>query len=395
MVRNTCCLLIVIVGLSASLCPDRTAYAHFPLRLHCHPRPICPPRVVWGGCYPRVTSVNLYGTGIWGTSFHRSFYSINGGCWPSYSFYSCAPVVAAPICYPPVYYQPICYPPVYYRPVYYRPVYFRPVVVNPVCYDPFLSNPVATNWSVARVAPVQSQPILQANSLRLNSLQRNLAQRTQLQSKSPQSTSAQLLVNKQAALSNRAAAQRAPSTLTTYSPVWTESAIGLIDEMMERGEWELAYQSLARMEKITTPLNHRVVLRQAVMDLVVHRDQIDVARMDRVMDLLNKAADAGSPFSPEDFRGASLSKYLQASDIELSPILDKLAQRVLQQPEHSGRELLLLSVLLKLDGQQERSLLFAKESRTLAARSDAFRWKSVLQSLDRQIDQDALLAAKD
>ncbi len=378
--RNIGYLVILAAGSLSSLWSNNTAHAHFPFRPHCFARPLCPPcppRVVWGGCYPRVTS------------FHRSFYAINGGCWPSYSFYSCAPVVAAPVCYPPVYYQPICYPPVYYRPVYYRPV-----VVNPVCYDPFLSNPILTN-------PIASQQVLQASSLRVNSLQRNLAQRTQLQSKSPQATSAQLLVNKQllvkkqTALNNRVASQHAPSTATTYSPVWTESAIGLIDEMMERGEWELAYQSLVRMEKITTPLNHRVVLRQAVMDLVAHRDQIDVARMDRVMDLLNKAADAGSPFSPEDFRGASLSKYLQASDIELSPILDKLAQRVLQQPERSGRELLLLSVLLKLDGQQERSLLFAKESRTLAARSDAFRWKSVLQSLDRQIDQDALLAAKD
>jgi len=278
-------------------------------------------------------------------------------------------------------------------------VYYRPVVVNPVCYDPFLTNPILTNPILTN--PIVSQQVLQANSLRANSLQRNLAQRTQLQSKSPQATSAHLLVNKpllvnkQAALNNRVASQGAPSRATTYSPVWTESAIGLIDQMMERGEWELAYQSLARMEKITTPLNHRVVLRQAVMDLVAHRDQIDVARMDRVMDLLIKAADAGSPFSPEDLRGASLSKYLQASEIELNPILDKLAQRVLQQPERSGRELLLLSVLLKLDGQHERSLLFAKESRTLAARSDAFRWKSVLQSLDREIDQDALLAAKD
>ncbi|MBU6239376.1 MAG: hypothetical protein KGQ51_16260 [Planctomycetes bacterium] len=390
--RNIGYLVILAAGSLSSLWSNNTAHAHFPFRPHCFARPLCPPcppRVVWGGCYPRVTSVNLYGTGIWGTSFHRSFYAINGGCWPSYSFYSCAPVVAAPVCYPPVYYQPICYPPVYYRPVYYRPV-----VVNPVCYDPFLSNPILSN-------PIVSQQVLQASSLRVNSLQRNLAQRTQLQSKSPQATSAQLLVNKpllvnkQTALKNSVASHRTPSIATTYSPVWTESAIGLIDEMMERGEWELAYQSLARMEKISTPLNHRVVLRQAVMDLVAHRDQIDVARMDRVMDLLNKAADAGSPFSPEDFRGASLSKYLQASDIELSPILDKLAQRVLQQPERSGRELLLLSVLLKLDGQQERSLLFAKESRTLAARSDAFRWKSVLQSLDRQIDQDALLAAKD
>jgi hypothetical protein len=67
----------------------------------------------------------------------------------------------------------------------------------------------------------------------------------------------------------------------------------------------------------------------------------------------------------------------------------------LQQPEKSGREMMLLTVLLKLDGQQDRARLFAKESRTLAARSDTFRWKSVLRSLDRPMDDDALLVAKD
>ena len=379
--RKVFCLLAFTVGALTSLWPSGLAFAHFPFRSHCHVRPLCPPcppRVVWGGCYPSGTSVSFYGSGIWGTSFNRAFYPINGGCWPSYSFYSCTPMVVAPVCYPPVY-----FPPVYYQPVCYPSVYYRPVVHNSI------------TWSVANTRPVASRQFLQASSLRSNSLQPNLVQGTVLKGKSPPTTSAHQLVNKGPALANPGNAKLAPSTLTTYSPVWTDSAIGLIDEMMERGEWELAHQSLARMEKISTPLNHRVVLRQALIDLVAYRDQIDMARMDRVMDLLNKAAEAGSPFSPEEFRGASLSKYLQASDIELNPILDQLAKRVLQQPERSGRELLLLSVLLKLDGQHERSLLFAQESRTLAARSDTFRWKSVLRSLDRQIDEAALLAAKE
>lgn len=279
-------------------------------------------------------------------------------CWPRYPVYCPPRVVCAPIYYRPVVYAPICYP-----------TYCSPVIYDPFCYTSFgysvaiqrtvVAQPIITNWTVSRSAPIATRQLART-------------------------TSVQPVVQK-------------PSrqALTTYSPIWTESAVGLIDDMMDRGEWELAHQSLQRMNKIKTPLDRRVLLRQAVMDLVAHRESIDAPELDRIMDRFAQAAEKGSRFAPEELRGDSLSNYLRESRIELDPIFDSLAQRVIEQPERSGREMLLLSVLLKLDGQADRASLFAKESRMMAARSDAFRWKSVLQSLGREFDADALLASKD
>jgi len=183
--------------------------------------------------------------------------------------------------------------------------------------------------------------------------------------------------------------------LTTYSPVWTQSAVGLIDDMAERGEWELAQRSLQRMDSISTPLGHAVLLRRAVFDLVAHADTIDSAQMDRFLDRFNQAAEAGSRFESDELRGKTLSSYLRAASIDLNPILDRLAQRALETPDRSGREMLLLSVLLKLDNQPDRASLFADASGAVAERSLAFRWHSALQSVSPKIDRDTLLAAKD
>lgn len=352
-------LLLGLLGLASASVSNHSLQAQVIFSHHRHVRPFYPPSVVWGRvCYPRITTVNCVSTGIWGGSFYRGFYPLHGGLWPSYSFYSCPKVVAAP-------------------------VFYRPVVYTPVYYDSFYCNPIVTTWSLSRATatptPIGTRQPLYADSQRTKSLN---------------PTSAQFLVEKKTRHVAPGTSPHASAFVTTYSPIWTQSAVGLIDNMMERGEWQIAHQSLEGMEKISTPLTHRVLLRQAVMDLVANRESLDVARIDRVMDRLAEAAEAGSPFSPNEFRGASLSDYLRASDIDLNPILDQLAQRVLQQPGKSGREMMLLSVLLKLDGQQDRARLFAKESRTLAARSDTFRWKSVLRSLDRPVDDDALLVAK-
>jgi hypothetical protein len=337
--------VVTLLFASWTLSSVNVALGQFAVRSHCHLRSVCPPPLAWGRvCYPSPFSYPYFNVGIWGHSFHRVYYPIQGWCWPSYSYPSCAPIVVAPVCY---------------RPVAYTPVY----------YDPFPYTSIST-WSVSRANSIAS---------RNNRL----------------ATSVQPVAQSRVPASSRVKQQAVDQPLTTYSPIWTESAIGLIDEMVQRGEIELAQQSLERMEKISTPLSHRVLIRQALIELVANRDAIDVPRLDRVMDLFAKAAQAGNGFSPEEFRGASLTAYLRASDVDLTAILDQLAKRALEQPDRSGREMLLLAVLLKLDGQRDRALLFANESRTLAARSDAFRWKSVLRSLDRQRDDDSLLAAKD
>jgi hypothetical protein len=169
----------------------------------------------------------------------------------------------------------------------------------------------------------------------------------------------------------------------------------LIDDMMKRGDWEVAYRSCQRMEEIPSPKNHRVLLRQAVLDLIAKRDSLTDGDLNRLMDRFSQAADAGSDFAENELAGGSLTEYLQHSDIALDNILNELSRRVLESPESSGREMLLVSVLLTLDGQHERAALFTNETRTLAALSDSFRWQAVLRSLDRQLERDTLIAAKD
>jgi hypothetical protein len=330
-IRSTC--LVLFVALICSAVSD-TASAHFPFHRHCFARPWCPPRaVVWGG-------------------------------WPGYSFYSYRASFCAP-----VFYQPVVYTPVIYTPVIYRPAVCAPVIYDPVIYDPV---PCATAFPTLSVSSTTTNP-------RWASLQ---------------SASAQRVVRNNTGLRVASVKNEAKPVLTTYSPIWTEAAVGLIDDMMDRGEWELAHQSLQRMDKLATPVSHRVLLRQAVMDLVAHRQDMTTPDLDRIMDRFARAAQEGSQLASEELRGNSLSAYLGDSGISLEEdLLDRLAQRVLRQPEQSGRELLLLSVLLNMDGQKDRAQLFANESRAMAAQSDSFRWHAVLRTLDRHTDSDALLAA--
>jgi hypothetical protein len=281
----------------------------------------------------------------------------------------------------------IC-PTVVYRPVVYTPICYPTFFIQPVIYDPFPCYSLSYSSTIHRT--VIQQPTLFAGSTATGS--RALSQTSRL---SRDATSAQPLVKSRMAAASVPSRRAASDTLTSYSPIWTQSAIGLIDDMMERGEWELAHLSLQRMDKISTPLGHSVLLRQAVMDLVAHRDSIDTAGVDRIMDRLSRAAEAGSRLAADELPGASLSAYLRESRIELLPVLDRLAQRVIEAPDRSGREMLLLSVLLQLDGQQERSKLFARESRTLAARSDAFRWSPVLRSLGWEHEADALIVSNE
>jgi hypothetical protein len=252
--------------------------------------------------------------------------------------------------------------------VIYRPAICAPVIYDPVIYDPI---PCATTFSTLSVSRTTTAPRWAAL----------------------QASSAQRVVRNETGLRVATVKKETQPVLTTYSPVWTEAAIGLIDDMMDRGEWELAHQSLQRMDKLSTPISHRVLLRQAVMDMVAHRQELNASHLDRIMDRFARAAEEGSQLAPEELRGNSLSAYLEDAGISLEEdLLDQLAQRVLRQPEQSGRELLLLSVLLSLDGQKERAQLFTNESRTLAAHSDSFRWQVVLRTLGQPSEGDALLA---
>lgn len=335
------------------------AQAHFPCRLFCHARPYCPPPVVAYG-----------GTGIWGCGFYRGYYGINGGCWPSYSYYNCPTVFCPPVVYPPVYYAPFCYRSVVYVPsvTYYDPC-------PPIDYSPVIE----TQWIESSEGAVYQS---QRPTLSVSSKSRVTASSLTRAGRSPRTVR----------VSDESLAKQ---VVQPYSPVWTDAAVGVLDDLVARGDFEVAYKASQRMEKVGSPLNHRVLLRQGLLELIANRDAMDAEVLEQVMDRFAQAADAGSEFQPTDLGGKTVSEYLDGSAIALDDVLDVLAKRVLANPSLSGREMVTLSVLLSLDVQTERSQLFHSESRTLAAHSDGFRWQSILRSLDRQSERDALLAAKD
>ncbi len=369
--------LASIATLVAVAAPEmQTAQAGHPFRCHAFARSHC--GIGWGGrvgyagwcgpsygyaCAP-VYSASFYGTGIWGSGFNRGYYMINGGCWPSYSFYNC----------PTYFYQPAIYSPVIYVPDCYS------VNVSAGGYPFASSTSLTRNIASSRIANT-SQP-----SRRIP---------TQL-SRSAINTSAQRFVTNDTLPNPRLSVRDIDSIrpVTPYSPIWTEAAVGLIDDMMARGEWEIAYHSCQRMEKIQSPKNHRVVLRQAVLDLVANRNTMSDPSLEHALELFNEAAGVGSELAPTELPGGSLASYLKASAIELDPLLDALSRRVLEEPESSGREMLVLSVLLNLDGQPERAALFTRETRSLAALSSTFRWQSVMQALDSNALDTSLLAAR-
>jgi hypothetical protein len=172
-----------------------------------------------------------------------------------------------------------------------------------------------------------------------------------------------------------------PAPIQPYSPVWTQSAVGLIDNLMDRGDWEIASASCQRMEKVPSAQTHPVLLRQAIFELAAHRDAMNPSTLERILDKLNTAVIDGSQLSPSELRHGGLAQYLAPSGISLTEVMDQLSKRALEKPESSVEELLLIASLLTLDNQPERAELFAREARAQAPLTDAFRWQSLLRTL--------------
>ncbi|MBM3963698.1 MAG: hypothetical protein FJ308_01320 [Planctomycetes bacterium] len=179
-----------------------------------------------------------------------------------------------------------------------------------------------------------------------------------------------------------------PRPLQPYSPIWTESAVGLIDDMVSRGDWESALQGCLRMEKINSSKHHSILIRHAVFELVAIRQQVletesrsGLEKMDRVLDLLELACAQGGTIDSESLGGKTIGAYLDKSNIDAQNMMESLSRRVLAQPTESGREILLLATLLRMDGQSDRAELFARESASQAAMSESFRWNQLLRAL--------------
>ena len=273
------------------------------------------------------------------------------------------------------------FPPVYCEPVYSTPVYsdyLEPYdwSVQPSFYGASTVRPSTGTQLSRRVTTVG----FDSDGLNRwpSRTQESLVRRVDAAPISTPSTRAKALVVK----SDR------PRPLQPYSPVWTESAVGLIDDMVARGDWESAYQGCRRMEKINATKHYSILIRHAVFELVAIRQIVldaesgaGLENLDRVLDLFELACAQGGTLHSESLGGKTMGAYLGASHVDADLMMESLSRRVLAQPTTSGREILLLATLLRLDGQGERADLFARESVSQSAMSDTFRWNHLLREL--------------
>jgi hypothetical protein len=168
-----------------------------------------------------------------------------------------------------------------------------------------------------------------------------------------------------------------PRVVQPYSPIWTKAAVGIVDDMIEAGRFDDAQASCRSMEKIEQPKGAGVYLRQGLLRYFASQDH-SAASTESVLNLLDQACASGSRLSAEELNSESLRTYFAACVIDLDATLERLSKSVLDNPESSERELLLLTVLLKLEGQGERASLFVKEAEQLASQSNSFRWSNLL-----------------
>ncbi len=325
------------------------------------------------------------GYGGYGGHFYRPFYGSYYGGFGGFNYYRpfYSNYYYRPYVFPRYTYYYNAYPSCYYtQPVYYSSYCYTPIVTYPVSSPIILNSWSSTDVQTVPVTSLKTSSIVQSAQIASNPSRSPASILANLPSKLDQSLTTSAIVGRLASVdpsTPRAPKASQPAVLTTYSPVWTKSAVGLIDSMVAEGEIKIANDSCVRMESIKSAKDSSVYLRQAILGIAARGEQLDSQSLNHALDYFNRAAATGSEMSGAELPGESLGKYLEQANIDVNRILDLLAQRVLDKPENSGRELLLLTTLLKLDGQNDRSQTFALAAQNQAIDSDSFQWFSLLR----------------
>lgn len=341
----------------------------------------------WGGYYgfgfaPIYTSVYSYSY-----SYRPYRPIINRVCrpWASWgSYYS--------------FYGPSIYPSIYYShaPYYsYRvsvPVYVAPTFVEPIYYDvPYCDGTTFPTTFLSTQARSPYEPIGQ---LALNDLKSKAATpeispfiaRNDSHANVPtRLVSAETITSMKPEVRDLTS-QDSIRVVKPYTPVWSESAIGLIDSMIAEGDIGTALASCVRMEKIPDAKGSGVYLRHALFEQF---DSNNAASPARVLDLLNDACAAGSQLNGTELPKGSVQAYLATVRIDVTETMNQLSRKVLESDANTANtaeELLLLAALLKLEGQNERAALFANEVSEQFAKTSDRRWSFILNRLQYSIN---------
>lgn len=354
--------------MAGCLATNSQVYGHDPFRHH--------------GCF---------GFAGWGSHYyggHSSYYGFRSVyAYPSFSF------GFVPRYYSVSYYTPAFFAPAYYSPVYYTPTYYTPTYYSPTYYAPACNSWSSIEYNTSTPLASSTVPRYSAFSETALAGSKPTSSPLAMQSRAFQTRSSltELPVAKQTmpelvnglSVSNEKAVQlvsHKPALLQPYSPIWTKAAVGIVDEMIAAGEFEHAHSSCKSMERITQPKGAGVYLRQALLSFFSADSNASKPSTEEVLNLLEMACHAGSQVNPSELDKASLRSYFSACLVDVSESMNKLSQSVLESPKNAAEDLLLLSALLKLDGQSERARLFATEVDSMNASGHLFKWQSLLHA---------------
>ena len=365
-----------------SMATESQALAHHPFRHHHHHHHGIG-SFGWGSHYHDGYGYGGYGYGGYGYGGYGSFYS-------SYAYPSCYSSYGVfPRHFSINYYTPTYFAPVYYAPTYYAPTYYAPAV-SP-CYSwssvqlnlgfPVAGNNTGSMPGAMPMSTLQGASLVASKSATSPFAMQTRGRQTQtldgipIAKLDPIEESTRAITQQKGIhlVSNK------PALLQPYSPIWTKAAVGIVDDMVARGDLDHAYSSCKSMERITQPKGAGVYLRQALLSyFLIESSESKKPSTEEVLKLLELACEGGSMLQSSELSKESLQDYFAECTVDVSRTLEQLSRSVLESPNHSGQELLLLSGLLKLEGQESRSKLFATEVKAQAAKSNSFRWNSLL-----------------
>jgi hypothetical protein len=156
-------------------------------------------------------------------------------------------------------------------------------------------------------------------------------------------------------------------TMVPTSKPWRDAALGVLDQLVEQGKLEEAWGACQGMDQIAQQLPAEVRLRQAILGALQGESPHWAATR------LAIAWDQGLAIRPEELPRGSLRHYLPKESEELlDQTLDRLASQVLQSTADDASHrshLILIAALLRLDGQIDRSRLFALRARQVGTSS--------------------------
>ncbi|XZE45600.1 hypothetical protein SH467x_000846 [Pirellulaceae bacterium SH467] len=173
---------------------------------------------------------------------------------------------------------------------------------------------------------------------------------------------------------------RVLSTMDSTSAGWDASATAMLDDLVSRGDFASALRSCEAMSKNSQGMAKGVALRHAVLRLFAPESETE---LDSVLDLLNTACAAGSRLEGKELGGGTLRNYLESTPISFDESLNQFSRMALENEELAVGNLLLISALLKLDAQEARARVFAKEAFDRASETGELNWNSLMVVLHR------------